>query len=70
MTPQLFLGINAAFFLVGLPLAVIVLVLAAQHSWLIAYGPQQSRIRIWMALVLILLIILSACAAVFNLVAS
>lgn len=67
MTPELFIGINAALFLVGLLLACVVLALAARHGWLIAYGPQQARLRLWLALVLILLVILCASAAVFNL---
>lgn len=70
MTRELFIGINAAFFLFGLVLAIIALALAARHSWLIAYSREQAHLRLWLALVLILLVILSTSATVFNLVAS
>ncbi|MEK7556675.1 MAG: hypothetical protein AAB538_01730 [Patescibacteria group bacterium] len=68
MTPQLFVSLNTTFFVIGFVLAIIVLILAARHTWMVGYGPEQARIRFWMAIALILLTLLALSAAIFNLI--
>lgn len=70
MTPETFFTGNILFLAGAFVLAILILILAARHSWLVAYGPQQGRLRFWMAIALVLLVLLAASAAVFNLLFS
>ena len=65
--PQLFLTGNLIFVAVGFVLAVMILYFASRHFWLVAYGPEQARIRFWIAICLVLLTFLALGAIAFNL---
>jgi len=67
MTPEIFLTVNLAAFIVGLTLTIIVLSLAARHLWLVGYGSRQRRLQTWIALCLIILVGLAVIIAAFNL---
>jgi hypothetical protein len=64
---QIFLATNAALFVIALLLAAVVLILASRHVWLTGYGSEQARVRVWTAVMLILLTLTSIAGAVFNL---
>lgn len=67
---QLFISGNFIFLAIALAFAVAILIFASRHTWLVAYGPEQARLRFWMAVCLVLLTLLAVAAIVFNLLFS
>lgn len=64
---QVFLSINGGLFVAAVVLTIIVLSLASRHTWLVGYGAEQHRVRVWMSLMLIILTLIAAAGAAFNL---
>lgn len=67
---QLFIGGNFIFLAVAFVFAIAILIFASRHFWLVAYGPEQARLRFWAAVCLVLLTLLAIAALVFNLLFS
>ncbi len=70
MLSNLFLVGNVILLVGAFVLSIAVLIFASRHTWLVAYGAAQARLRFWMAVCLILLTLLAIAAAVFNLLFS
>ena len=64
---QVFLLANAGFFGIGIIFSVLLLILGARHQWLVGYGREQRRIRVYISVVILAFIVLSLTAAFFNL---
>ena len=68
IAPQIFLGVNVALFIIGVTIAILLLIFSSRHQFLIGYGDEQKRLRVYTALILIILIALGIGASLFNII--
>lgn len=64
----LFITVNTALWAAAVASALAILYLASRHTWLVAQGPRQARLRLWMAFLFLVIAALAISGAVFNLV--